>query len=88
MKEESKNKLSPEQIKREVMMQLANISKTLKKETRALPLNMDQHEKISTILNAFDQTMQDYMIACDNELSILNTRMQELRESKKPKKSS
>ena len=72
-------KENPEQVKRSLAIQLAQISKQLKIESEDMRLSKHEHDKLSSVIQAFDQTVRDFMEAGDYVESALKQKVQEVQ---------
>jgi len=72
-------KENPEQVKRGLSMQLAQISKQLKIESEDLKLSKHEHDKLSATIKGFDQSVRDYMEAGDYVEAKLKLKIQEVQ---------
>ncbi len=84
--------MNPEQIKRALMGQLAQISKTLKNDSEDLRLSKNEHDKLTNVIQAYDQTVADFMQSCEavedgfkRKIQEVQTELSNLRKGIKPK---
>jgi len=77
--EELNPNMSPEQIRRNLMIQLSQMSKQLKIDSEDLRLSKHEHDKLSNLVTAYDQTVSDYMQSVEGVESKLQMKIKELQ---------
>jgi len=82
--------MNPDQIKRALMGQIAQISKTLKRDSEDLRLSKNEHDKLASVIQAYDQTVADFMQSCESvedgfkmKIQEVQTEMANLKKGKK-----
>jgi len=61
------------------MGQLAQISKTLKNDSEDLRLSKNEHDKLANVIQAYDQTLADFMQSCEGVEDVLKLKVQEVQ---------